>query len=94
MVGRAIVRAVVAAGLLWALPGCAGITGQSRRDELTQAHAGSHVYHRSAPEIAAAVRSELEARMFTLDVESDDRLIRTQWSWLCRFDTAQRCRRH
>jgi hypothetical protein len=78
MVVRAILRAVVAAGLFLVLPGCAGA---SLGAKLEQAHAGVHVYHRPAPEVAAAVRAELAANGFTLDPASDDRLISTQWSW-------------
>jgi hypothetical protein len=85
MVAGAIVRGLlgagVLAGLLFALPGCAGAVGQSPADTLAQAHAGIHVYHRPAPEIAAAVRAELAAEGFSLDSASDDRLIATQWSW-------------
>ncbi len=81
MVARAILRAVVAAGLLCALCTLAGCARSSPGDVLVQAHAGIHVYHRSAPEVAAAVRAELEARGFTLDPTSDDQLIGTQWRW-------------
>jgi hypothetical protein len=81
MVGRAILRGMVAVGLLGALSGCAGALGSSPSKKLEQAHAGTHVYHRPAPEVAAAVRAELEAEGFTLDPVSDDRLVSTQWSW-------------
>jgi hypothetical protein len=79
MVARAILRGMVTAGLLCALPACA--TGPSLADKLVQAHAGIHVYHYAAPEVAAAVRAELSAEGFTLDPASDDRVISTQWSW-------------
>lgn len=71
-----------ACSLAFATAACAPAPAADARLALVQARAGAHVYHRPAPEIAAAVRAELSAEGYALLAEEQDGLVRTEWRYL------------
>lgn len=67
---------------LLAVSGCAASSSEARRQTLLEARAGAHVYRRPAPEVATAVRAELEAEGYHLLAAEEDGLLRTEWKFL------------
>lgn len=63
--------------LLATSSGCIG--RRADRETLLHAQAAVHVYHRPAPEVAAAVRALLVEKGFALTPSSNDMWLRTQW---------------